>query len=314
MDTMKSMSIIHDVLSENDELGTIKINLEIFLIILKKKENDIDNIPPSLIKKSNDLQKSYNCFASNYDARSLWEKKKFIASKVRSKDYKINKPKLQIVSPEVSNDIKCKKEFTSYLNKLTDVNKNIIYNKIKIFIENTDSNLYDILFDIIWNFIKISSNNIYIEILYLFDTKYTKEYIEKYWNLFLDNSEWIPSEYILTTNILSNDESIYNEYCNYVKWKKGSISLLRAWCYILYKDKKENNIEILLKKLLETLQNYILNIKTTYKHSIDIILDQIKTVLELYNSDMIKNEINKIDTSILDNSSKFKIYNILEKK
>ena len=166
-----------EVLPLNNELDTIKINIQVFISLLNQIENDVDNIPHELIKKSSDLQKTYNCFASNYDARSLWEKKKFIASKIRNKEVKPSKPKLHIISSDFSDETRCKKEFTGYLNKLTDVNKTTIYSKIKIFISNLDKSFYIYLSDIIWNFIKISSNNIYIDVLYLFDTSYVNENI-----------------------------------------------------------------------------------------------------------------------------------------
>ena len=52
---------------------------------------------------------------------------------------------------------------------LTDVNKNIIYSKINNFIKELNENILNSLFDVIITFIKISSNNIYIDVLFLFD-------------------------------------------------------------------------------------------------------------------------------------------------
>jgi hypothetical protein len=302
-----------DVLSPNNELDTIKININVFLSLLHKLENDYDSIPSELIKKSEDLQKTYNCFASNYDARSLWEKKKFIASKVR-KDTKYSKPKLHIITSDFSDETKCKKEFMGYLNKLTDVNKNIIYNKISAFISNLDKSMYHLLSDIIWNFIKISSNNIYIDILYLFNKDYTDKIIKDTWKKYIDNKEWLPSSYILSNNILENNENKYDEYCDYVKWKKGSISLARAWCYIMQKNNSLSDLDILLDNLVENLMTYVNNTTShVYKHVIDILLDQINTILDIYKSKRIINIIKDIDISNFENSSKFKIYNILEK-
>ena len=311
-------NIAQEVLS-NNELDTIKININVFLMLLNKIENDIDNIPAELINKSNDLQKTYNCFASNYDARSLWEKKKFIASKIRNKDIKSIKPKLHIISTDFSDETKCKKEFIGYLNKLTDVNKDIIYNKIRVFISTIDKKLYFLLSEIVWNFIKISSNNIYIDVLYIFDNKYINENITYMWDKYISNKEWLPNEYILNNNVLTSDCDKYDEYCDYVKWKKGSISIARAWCYIMQKQNLLQNLDILLDNLIEKLKDYKGDIFSNvykhkvYKHVVDIILDQIHTILDIYKSKRIIQIIKNIDITYFENSSKFKIYNILEK-
>ena len=309
-----SDNIAREVLSSNNELDTIKININSFLFLLNKIENDVDNIPIELINKSSELQKTYNCFASNYDARSLWEKKKFIASKIRNKEIKSVKPKLHIISTDFSDETKCKKEFIGYLNKLTDVNKDIIYNKIKIFISTIDKKLYILLSEIVWNFIKVSSNNIYIDVLYIFDNKYLNENITYMWEKYISNKEWLPNDYILNNNVLATNDDKYDEYCDYVKWKKSSISISRAWCYIMQKQNLSQNLDILLDNLIDKLKDYTSD-KTSkvYKHVVDIILDQINTILDIYKCKRIIQIIKNIDITNFENSSKFKIYNILEK-
>ena len=284
----------------DEDLGFIKINLDIFNTSLKSHNQEI---PLYLINKSNDLQSNYNCFASNYDARSLWEKKKIIAMK---KTKVRNRPHL--ISFDFTDETKCKKEFTSYLNKLTDLNKEIIYTKIKSFILNINEDISKLLFDILWNFIKLSSNNIYIEILYIFNIDYVNNYINFIWNKYNDNNEWLPSNEILNNDKLF-DQDNYDSYCDYIKWKKSNLSICRAWCYIFKKENKMENIDTINNNILYYIDNNI-----NGKHYIiDLLLDQVNILLDARPNNIILNKIINWDIANFENSTKFKIYNILEK-
>ena len=68
-------------------------------------------------------------------------------------NYNRNKPKVILI--DCCDEMKCKKEFTSYLNKLTDINKEIIYGKITNFIKELKEDVLNSLFDVIINFIKM---------------------------------------------------------------------------------------------------------------------------------------------------------------
>jgi hypothetical protein len=115
---------------DNNDLGLIKYDLDIF----KDFYNKNFELNEILLRKANELTVNYNCFMSNYDAKSLWEKKKMMAMRKTKINYNQNRTKPRVILIDFSDDMKCKKEFTSYLNKLTDVNKDIIYSKISSFI------------------------------------------------------------------------------------------------------------------------------------------------------------------------------------
>jgi len=287
----------------NEDLGYIKINYLIFKDCLLL--HNIDNIPPYLIKKSDDLLNNYNCFASNFDARSLWEKKKIMAT---TKKNNKSRTRPHLISFDFTDETKCKKEFTSYLNKLTDVNKEIIYNKIKIFLDKINDNFIKILFNILWNFIKISSNNIYIDVLYLFNIKYIKENIKIYWDNYITNKEWLPPTDILNNKNIFNEDN-YNEYCIYVKWKKNNLSLCRAWCNIFKKENILENIDDLNFKIVGSISDFKEN-----KHIVDLLLDQINILLDIRpNKNIINKIINWDITTNCENSTKFKILNFIDK-
>ena len=129
---------------EIEDIGLVKINYSIFKNCLCNFNLSNTIISDNIVNKANELVNNYNCFVSNYDARSLWEKKKIIASNKN----KAPKARPHIIYIDFSDDSKCKKEFISYLNKLTDVNKDIIYNKISSFINQVNNDILNSLFDL----------------------------------------------------------------------------------------------------------------------------------------------------------------------
>ena len=291
----------------NDEdLGLIKINFAKFKEIYEKTSEDICE---NLIKKSNDLTNNYNCFVSNYDAKSLWEKKKLIAQKKTSK-VTTARVRPRIILIDFSDEAKCKKEFTSYLNKLTDLNKDVIYFKIKNFIKEVNENIINNLFDVLINFIKYSSNNIYIDVLYLFDENFISNNINIYCNNFLTNREWLPLEIVIDYKILYHNDN-YDKYCSYIKLKKSCISIIKALLIINKKINNMNYISLLLNEIFIDITKHLNN--TNFKHIVELLLDELIIILDYVPKKEIINNILNWDLSIFEHSTKFKIMKIIDK-
>ena len=289
---------------ESEDIGLVKINYTTFKNCLNNFNNTI--ISDNIVNKANELVNNYNCFVSNYDARSLWEKKKIIASNKN----KIPKARPHIIYIDFSDDAKCKKEFISYLNKLTDVNKDIIYNKISSFISQVNNDILNSLFDVLINFIKSSNNNIYIEVLYLFEKDYIETNITNYYNNYLKEKEWLPS--LISSNYKSIfDDENYDVYCEYVKLKKSTISMIKALCIILKKINKINIIEEIIENIFIDLNKFI--ITSDYKHVNELLLDELSIIIDFLPKQIYINKIINIDITNLDISTKFKITNIIEK-
>ena len=284
----------------NEDFELIKVDLSVFQNSYKNYSNE--SKPEHLINKLNILLENYSCFSSNYNAKSLWEKKKIIASnKVKTR----NRP--HIISFDFTNEAKCKKEFTSYLNKLTDINKQLIYSKIKVFIDSIkDENLINILFDILWNFIKISSNNIYIDVLYLFESKIVIKSINKYW----DHFELLPSENFMEKN--NSFDTNYDLFCDYVKCKKGNLSISRDLCIIFKKENFINNISETIDKIINLINDFITK-NDSNKYIIDLLLDELSIFIDATPNNIYIKKITDFNVEKLVSSSKFKIYNIIEK-
>jgi len=275
----------------------IKINIELF----KKEYNNIVEIPSNILEKVADIKNSYSCFNSYYDPKMIWAKKIF-----NNKD-KYNKPKIKnrvhIIIPEFTKTSETKRSLIGYLNKLSNKNKDYIYEKIKDIIDNSKDTL-DEIFSIIINYIKTNDDDIYSDILDFFDKDFLISNINIYWNNYLNNKEWNPPTYIYDNNLLLlNDE--YDLYCDYIKWKKNIHNMNKVW--IKY---KESELIILLNNICEYI-NYIIN-ADVYKYILDILFEQIYKILYIKKYPEIIDKIKNIDFKKFDNSTKFLIYNIIE--
>ena len=298
--------------NEIEDLGFIKIEYNVFKDYLNNFNQSQIVISENIVNKANELINNYNCFVSNYDARSLWEKKKIIASNKNP-----TKSRPHIIYLDFSDEAKCKKEFISYLNKLSDVNKEIIYEKIATFISKINDNIKHLLFDVLINFIKTSNNNIYIDVLYLFDDAYIEINVTKFYLNYLNEKLWLPKDIIVDYKNIFDEEN-YDTYCEYVKIKKTTLSMLKALIVILNKLNKNDIIKKIVNHIFTDLNSYISN--KNYKHLNELLLDEILILFDYLgngndndngndNINMIKN----INLENLDNSTKFKINNIIDK-
>jgi hypothetical protein len=216
-----------------------------------------------------------------------------------------NKNRVHIIIPDFSDFSNTKRTLIGYLNKLTIKNKDVIQDKIKDIIH---SNNTEEVFLIIWSYIKAteSDNNIYVKLLEYFDTDFLNCTIDKLWESYKNNKEWLPPKYIFDNNLLLlNNE--YELYCDYIKWKKGIHNLNTLW--IKYKP---DDIPHLLNDIYEYMMNCI-NDPAIHKYIIDIFMEQILKILKNYNDTSIIDKIKLLDIKTFESSTKFLIYNIIEK-
>ena len=285
----------------------VKIGLSVF----QNRYNNIE-VPDNIIKKAETLRKSCSCFNSFYDPKMIWEKKlnnrKEKNTQMLSNSGLVNnKNRVHIIIPDFSDISNTKRALIGYLNKLTIKNKDIISEKIKNIIDN---NKTEEIFLIIWSYIKgtENDNNIYIRLLEYFDTVFLKNIINKLWNNYINNREWIPPKYIFDNNLLLlNNE--YELYCDYIKWKKGIHNINIIW--IKYKT---NEISMLLNNIYTYMINECIGNIYIHKYIIDIFMEQILKILNNYKDNSIVEKIKELDIKNFDSSTKFLIYNIIENK
>ena len=285
----------------------IKIGLSVF----KNRYNNVD-VPDNIMMKAEALRKSCSCFNSFYDPKMIWEKKLNNRKEKNSQmlsntGYVNNKNKVHIIIPDFSDISNTKRALIGYLNKLTIKNKDIIYEKIRVIIDN---NKTEEIFLIIWSYIKgtENDNNIYLKLLEYFDKVFLNNIINKLWDNYINNKEWIPPKYIFDNNLLLlNNE--YELYCDYIKWKKGIHNLNIIW--IKYKI---NEISVLLNNIYDYMINECIGNPNIHKYIIDIFMEQISKILNNYKDNSIVEKIKRLDIKNFDSSTKFLIYNIIENK
>jgi hypothetical protein len=232
------------------------------------------------------------------------------------------KGRFHIIIPDFSDNSSTKRALIGHLNKLTAKNRDVIYEKIKAII---DANNTEELFLIIWSYIKVcdvsavpsvvpsasSDDNLYIKLLDYFDNAFLTLMINKLWDNYINQREWIPPKYIFENNLLLlNNE--YELYCDYVKWKKGIHNTNVIWAKY-----KQSEIPRLLDDIYEYLTNECFGRPHIHKYIIDIFLEQILKVLKSTQTDAYKtpivDKIKSLDIKSFDSSTKFLIYNIIEK-
>lgn len=293
------------------DCDVIKIDLKIFkdyyndFLSNNKKSSD------SILKKKDEIYKN-TCFHYNYDSKIAWEKKKTFNYKKEDLRIKPSTHKLHTITSNFTEEEVAKKSFISLLNKLTHNNMHTINLKIDDILKNIKKQeIYNELYNILWIFIKKSPDNIvYIKILDKFNN-YNKDFLSIEWNKYKDGG-WKPVEFILL------DESInigkeYDNFCNYIKWKKSMINITNIWC-VLSKNNKQyklydiiNDMYIYLVEILKDDNDIKKN-----KHIVDYILEQILIILKIYYYKDILDKINTIDISKLLSSSKFILLDIKE--
>lgn len=276
----------------NDSI--IKIEISYF----EYKYKDLTNVPENIVNKAIDLKSNYSCLNSYYDPKMMWVKKNNIK---KDKNYG-QKNRFHIIIPDFTDDSILKRKLTGLLNKLTTKNKATIYDNIKELINTNDK---DKIFDLVWDYVKSNDNNLYTNILTFFNDDFLKNKIDFKWNKYIKNKEWDPPNTIYDNNILLlNDE--YDLYCDYVKWKKQINNLNNLWIKF-----KINELNILQDELFNHTTK-ILADNTSYKHILDIFLEQLYKILNITKNNDIIDKIKEFDIKKFNNSTKFLLYNILD--
>ena len=260
--------------------------------------NNKRNIDKLLLKKQ-DLLNKFKCFTSDY------QEKKYI--KHYEKEKKTNK--LHIIPGNCTDVNKFKKDFTGMINKLTSQNKQIIFPKINGFITNiVENSEKQIIHDIISKFLRQSHDKVYTEILFCFDSVFIENNIKEY----VKNQLWKPSENILNNDmkLSSTNEASYELYCQYVKWKKETLSYLIHIDNILSQLNKYDIIVPMMMDFMNLIKSVVARSDST--HILDFILEEINIFKK---NEVCKNlilYIKDVDILSLKSSSKFLIMNILE--
>lgn len=299
------------MLIEDDD-DIIRIETKIFLEKYQKIEKT--SRTESLMEKKKELYDNHKCFHINFETyyHQSSDKKPYVNHRDKeSNRLTKNNNRLHIISADFTETSKTKKLFVGYLNKLTNQNKDNLYPKIMELLHGiTETELKASLYNVIWDFIHKSNDNIYIDILNLYD----KNMLFNRWDDYINNKEWYPSNAILENNILSANEELYDIYCSYVKWKKGITNVNHTWCVLMSNHNSLEKIDKLLEDLYELFDKYYKLQSKEHKHILDFTLEQMQIILQVNGNNKIIENIKSLDMNKLELSSKFLVLNILDKK
>ena len=157
--------------------------------------------------------------------------------KDRDRDRDKDKERVKIGGVVATKEEKVKREFFSLMNKLTH------QNKVQVIKTVTDNHVVcatdpiepvDIstFVTIIWDMMLRNKDfqKLYIEILQLFPEDLVLYECNRLWSEYNDLHKWLPPDTISGSEILNSE---YDEFCDFIKWKKRSIASVQG-LFMLY--------------------------------------------------------------------------------
>lgn len=251
------------------------------------------------------------------------------------------KVKIGANGKELSKEDRMKREFMAFINRLSEGNRKNINTYFRT---NLQTDFIDIYIRLVWEAMLRSENfqHLYID---CFDAIYTQAYnnnsnvaidgqivlnntplqnhnpeifrskINVLSKTYLDNESWIPSKELI-------EEEDYDDFCDFVKWKKTSITYIHGFSKFINKEWIDYSMfDDLSSKLMDSIKKYLNEIPEGCKVT-DALLDQLLILVEYTKQDQDKTVSTYIkelhnEASKYRPSTRFKIYDIkdyLDKK
>tara|TARA_E500000331_G_scaffold309477_1_gene315618 strand:- start:2798 stop:3712 length:915 start_codon:yes stop_codon:yes gene_type:complete len=180
--------------------------------------------------------------------------------------------KLNIFNNDFSRASQQKKFITSYLNKLTESNKDKIFKKIENDIayyspEETDKAIKQI-------FVSLRSHKdtveMYYDLLMLFEKAVLRTFIyDVLLEEYISNKQWIPPQKYQDEDVYSTNCD-YDLYCSFCSWKNGAIAICRFFFMYLDNTSRIRLINLYMDDIYANLDKRIF---------IDPILEQLECLL-----------------------------------
>jgi len=294
----------------NNDDDIIKIDLDYFQKKLKDYNYNDINID-NLNKKKKELIQNYSCFNEKYDSKFLWEKKKMKKNIYNKSNWNIycsndnhndkqkinNEKKLYTFTTNKFNTNKDKKLFISFLNKISNTNKDVIIDDIKKIIDNYE-NIEELL-EIIYTFIGKNDDKIYIEILKNIINKDRYKFYDS-----LNKIKYIVSEKYTRINILLDKN--YDDFCDFKKEKTKCLNLFKSVVDIIEYTNDET-INIIIEKTSNNILFIINNLEESKSYIINYYLELLLILKKNIDIEAINIDISKYDKSTKFILDKFKL-------
>lgn len=195
-----------------------------------------------------------------------------------------------------------KKVITSYLNKLTETNKDNIFKRLASDIQHYSPDEISIALDQIFISLRHHKDTVemYYDILCLFEKVQLQEYVnntvmEKY----IGGKEWLPpQEY--QDNDVYKAQCEYDLYCSFSSWKNGGVAMCKFFAMYLDRETRCKLINLFLEDIYGNLSTRVI---------IDPVLEQLECIFKLddkFDKEVIS-KLKKINKSDIPLSSYFKI-------
>jgi len=282
-------------------IGGIIINIDQFLFV--RKNVTIAN--NKYVCKAENLVKEYKCFTEDEKGDKWFSRKPSATYNTIIKNPVVNS---RIQKFKIHNDTneEIHREFLSFMNKLSDKNKNSTINFIRSHCKQAYIDKYiEIIWDMMLRSPDYQSN--YIEILKEISNISNITLISSIklmWILFLTNKKWIPSEELL-------NEDDYDEFCDFLKWKKRSLASIKAYSLFIKEGWIDEDVFITLLQNIITDGKYYIRLNNRLKSDdkmLDIILDHIQVLFDIINNG--KTDSSKKSYKIIEDFISDAIYDI----
>jgi len=201
------------------------------------------------------------------DSRGNFSNHKYTKHNHQSHARRAERPR--IGTRELSREDMSRKDFVANMNKLSRQN----YDSILRLIRTTyNSNFLSNYMDIIWD-LMIRQNDYQdlhiqvIEHLLQLTPLEKKQMVQSYWNdkceEFFEQKKWTPEGEILTA-LQSTHSEEYDEFCDYIKWKKRIGASFQAWIRMMIAGLIVARYELCFQYLMEDIEEALIKNQRKY--------------------------------------------------
>ena len=181
----------------------------------------------NLEKKAEELKRDYGCFQD--ESQNRWQRsangKAYEPSTSTHKQAQ-RTDKVKIGVRDLSRDSIARKDFLALMNKLSPHNQNTIMHTLKhVFREDCLDTYVQVLWDQMQR--SVAFHELHVLVIHCIQQLVgkTEDWGQKWkhvWHDYVATSQWVPEPHLLV-------EEDYDEFCDFVKWKKRMIASLHAF-------------------------------------------------------------------------------------
>ena len=200
----------------------------------------------------------------------------------------------RIGTRELSREDMSKKDFLANMNKLSRQN----YDSILRLIRTTyNSNFLENYMDMVWELMRRQADyqDLHIQVILHLITltpEDKKPFISQYWGdswkAFCVNQEWLPPSHVS----LKVNDALYDDFCDYVKWKKRTGASIQAWVRLM-------SLEVIPSSIIEYFTLIITSLETARTEASEELFDCIfEWLLQMFRALSPNTYIGEIDVVI----------------